>query len=153
MHDHAHEPPLPRLVLRAAIGLILFSIVAVVIGQMTERGLVMTAPAAMVEERSLTFEKLPTGELAIRDGEDERMVALLPEGKDGFILGVLRGLNRTRAVTRTSGPEVYVLTRWDDGRLSLTDPLTDERIDVNGFGRDNLAAFAQLLPSWEEAQQ
>ena len=152
MHDHAHEPPLPRLVLRAVMGLILFSFVAVVIGQVTQRGLVMTGEAQAIETRRLTFESLQTGELAIRDAESERMVALLPQGKDGFILGVLRGLNRSRAVTRTSGPEVYVLTRWDDGRLSLTDPLTEERIDVNGFGRDNLAAFAQLLPSREEAK-
>ena len=65
---------------------------------------------------------------------------------------MLRGLERRRAVTRASGPEVYVLTRWDNGRLSLSDPLTDERIDVNGFGRDNLAAFARLLPSREETQ-
>lgn len=152
MHDHAHEPPLPRLVLRAILGLILFSLVAVAIGQFTQRGLVMTGEATALEQRRLTFTTISDQGTAIHDAETDRLVALIPEGSDGFILGVLRGLERRRAVTRASGPEVYVLTRWDNGRLSLSDPLTDERIDVNGFGRDNLAAFARLLPSREETQ-
>jgi putative photosynthetic complex assembly protein len=150
MHDHAQEPPLPRLLLRAVIGLILFSIVAVVIGRFTETGLVMTAPSTPVEQRELTFEVLESGELMVKDHQSAQMVALLPVGKDGFIRGVLRGLERGRALSRAQGPEVYTLTRYADGRLSIADPLTDERFDLNSFGRDNLAAFAQLLPSREE---
>jgi putative photosynthetic complex assembly protein len=149
MHDHAHEAPIPRLLLRAVLGLVLFSIVAVLVGRATERGLVMTQPSTAAEEIRLVFAAQPGGDMVVREDGTGRMVALLPADGDGFIRGVLRGLERGRALHRSSGEAVYVLTRWQDGRLSIIDPDTGERFDLNGFGADNLKAFARLLPSRE----
>lgn len=147
MHDHAQEPPIPRLLLRAVMGLILFSIVAVLVGRTAEVGLVMTPPSTPAEEIRLAFDPVAGGDLVVRDADTGRTVAILPAEGDGFIRGVLRGLDRGRAKTRTSGEPVFVLTRWKDGRLSISDPLSGERFDLNSFGSDNLAAFARLLPS------
>ena len=147
MHDHAHEPPIPRLLLRAVMGLVLFSVVAVLVGRATERGLVMTRPSIAAEEIGLTFNAQPGGDMIVRDADSGATVAVLAADGDGFIRGVLRGLERGRALNRADSDPVYVLTRWADGRLSITDPETGERFDLNGFGTDNLAAFARLLPS------
>ena len=147
MHDHAHDAPIPRLLLRAVMGLVLFSIVAVLVGRTTEVGLVMTPESRPAEEIGLTFDAQPGGEMIVRDADSGATVAVLPADGDGFIRGVLRGLERGRALNRLETAPVYVLTRWADGRLSISDPETDERFDLNGFGTDNLAAFARLLPS------
>lgn len=149
MHDRAEQPPIPRLLLRAALGLILFSVVAVVVGQYTQRGLVMMQHTTPVEQVRLMFEDRPGGDTIVREAGTDRVVAVLPADGDGFIRGVLRGLSRHRVVRRLEGEPVYELTLWESGMLTFRDPETDQRIDVNSFGKDNLAAFARLLPSRE----
>ncbi len=145
-HD---EIDIPRIVLRAAIALMVVSVLAAVWGRQTGQGVMLTAPATAAEERHLSFTDAPDGVLRIADATSGQVVALLSTGQDGFIRGVLRGLSRGRAVNRMTGGDVYVLTRWDDGRLSITDPVSGERFDLNAFGSDNLRAFAQLLTSQE----
>jgi putative photosynthetic complex assembly protein len=151
MREHAEEPPIPRLLLRAVLGLIIFSIVAVLLGQYTGRGLVLTTPAEPVAERAVRFDVPDGGGLVIHDAETGGLIAELAPGADGFISGVLRAMERGRTVNRVEGPDVYTLTRHADGQLSITDPLTGDALELNSFGRDNLAAFARLLTS-EEAR-
>ncbi len=157
MSDHTagrrpDENQIPRFILRAAGALILFAFLSVMIGRATNTGLVLTPEATAVETRALHFANAPTGEMAITDDVSGQLVALLSANGDGFIRGVLRGLARGRAVTRTTGGDVYVLTRYDDGRLSIADPVSGARFDLNSFGPDNLEAFARLLKSREDAK-
>jgi len=150
--DRIDENQIPRLILLAAGALIVFVFLSIFIGRATDTGLLLTPEAAAVETRAMRFTPAPTGEMAITDKQSGQLVALLSAGGDGFIRGVLRGLSRGRAVTRTTGDDVYVLTRYDDGRLSISDPVSGARFDLNSFGPDNLEAFARLLKSREDAQ-
>lgn len=156
MSDHADRHSdnvhIPRIVARGLVALVVFAFLAVMLGRATNTGLVMTPQATAVEARALLFTNVAGGELAITDSVSGQHVALLSADGDGFIRGVLRGLSRGRAVTRTTGDDVYVLTRYDDGRLSIADPVSGERFDLNSFGTDNLNAFARLLKSREDAQ-
>jgi hypothetical protein len=34
---------------------------------------------------------------------------------------------------------------WNDGRLTLDDPVSGRRLDLEAFGRDNAGAYAALL--------
>lgn len=146
------EHQIPRLILLAAGALILFVFLSIMIGRATDTGLLLTPEATPVETRAMRFSPAPTGEMAITDDASGQLVALLSAEGDGFIKGVMRGLSRGRAVTRTTGDEVYVLTRYDDGRLSISDPVSGARFDLNSFGPDNLEAFARLLKSREDAK-
>ena len=154
MHDQAHTPerPVPRLVLRAILGLLIFTVVAITAGRMTETGLMLSETGTMAEQRPLVFEHARDGSITVRDHDTGRMVALLPPDEDGFIRGVLRALERGRAVNRVEGEAVFLITRWEDGRVSLSDPATGERFDLNSFGIDNLNAVVRLLPSREGTQ-
>jgi putative photosynthetic complex assembly protein len=168
MHDlaHAHGPGMghgrrprtreevmiPRIVLRALIGVVLFSFFAVLVAKYTGYGVMMTPQSAAAETRLLQFDVQSNGEMVVRDHESGAEVALFGEGEGGFIRGVLRGLARSRALERMEEGDVFLLTRWEDGRLSVTDPITQERFDLNSFGVDNLQAFAQLLKSQEEVR-
>ena len=158
MREHAHDDNIviPRAILLGALAVVLFSLVAVFVGTATRQGLVLTPEARAVEERLLRFETMPDGRLVIGDPVSGQMVALLSVGQDGFIKGVLRGLTRGRAVSRldegTDVANTFLLTRWDDGRISLADPVSGQRFDLNSFGKDNVRAFAQLLASREETR-
>ncbi|EED32384.1 hypothetical protein NOR53_2232 [gamma proteobacterium NOR5-3] len=40
---------------------------------------------------------------------------------------------------------MFELTRYDDGRLVLSDPSTKEKVDLVAFGATNIAVFAELM--------
>ena len=72
-------------------------------------------------------------------------VAVLPSGEGGFVRGVLRGLARERRAHDIGSQPPFVLTRWSNGLLSLEDPETGRRVDLNAFGHTNKGAFARFL--------
>lgn len=152
MRRQPRDETIPRILLRAMLGLVVFSFVAVLIGQNTGIGLRLTPEASPVEQRMLVFEDRLDGSTVVLDHETGAKVALLEPGGDGFVRGVLRGLTRDRALTRMEETNIYLLTAWDDGRLSIEDPVTKQRFDLNSFGIDNLQAFARFLKSREEQQ-
>jgi putative photosynthetic complex assembly protein len=146
-HGHRHDVVIPRIVLRALLGVILFTVAAVLVARATGVGLMLTPEAAPVETRLLQFDEARGGDLIVTDHATGGQVALFDASEGGFIRGVLRGLTRGRALGRMEETDVYLLTRWDDGRLSISDPATGDRFDLNSFGVDNLGVFAQLLVS------
>ena len=73
-----------------------------------------------------------------------RSITRVEPGRDGFVRGVLRTLNRIRKLDGLPQDAPFVLRRFTDGRLSLTDPSTGEEIQLVGFGLDNFNAFDEL---------
>ena len=66
-------------------------------------------------------------------------------GQNGFLRGTLRGFARTRRAEGVGAEAPFLLTAWEDGRLTLQDPSTERRADLEAFGPDNVAVFARLL--------
>jgi putative photosynthetic complex assembly protein len=66
-------------------------------------------------------------------------------GEQGFLRGTLRALARERRVRNLSPTAPFELALDRDGRLTLTDSITNKGIDLEAFGPDNLAVFEQLL--------
>ena len=83
--------------------------------------------------------------MAVYDVASGRVVDAISPGTNGFLRGVLRGLARERKLQSIGTEPPFRLTRWDDGRLSLEDPATRQRIELASFGPTNAAAFARLL--------
>ena len=80
------------------------------------------------------------------------LIALMEPGSNGFIRIVMRGLARERQ-SKGFGEELpFMLTRWSDGRLTISDPTTGRKIMLTGFGKDNVNAFAKLLLAGSEAK-
>jgi putative photosynthetic complex assembly protein len=66
-------------------------------------------------------------------------------GQNGFLRGVLRGFARTRRADGIGAEAPFRLTAWADGRLTLSDPSTGRRADLEAFGPTNEAVFAKFL--------
>jgi putative photosynthetic complex assembly protein len=135
----------PRWVLWSAGGLIAFSLVSVGLVQITGN-----APRHQVAkgavERELRFEDRPDGGIAVIDGRTGQPVAAL-HGEQGFVRGALRALARERR-SRDLGSELpFQLVAHADGRLTLVDPATGKRVDLESFGPTNAGEFARLLPN------
>jgi len=67
------------------------------------------------------------------------------QGEAGFLRGSLRALTRERQ-RRGLGPAIpFELSARADGRLTLHDPATGERLDLESFGPTNAAVYARML--------
>ncbi|MEM6850909.1 MAG: photosynthetic complex assembly protein PuhC [Pseudomonadota bacterium] len=100
--------------------------------------------AAPLEQRQLRFSTSLVGDVTVYDAASGERIGALGE-KDGFIEAVLRGLTFERRKHGLPESTVYTLVRWNDGRLSLEDQLTEVRVNLGAFGPDNRLVFERLL--------
>lgn len=139
----AGDPRVPRGVLLAAGAILLLSIVlAGVARHRRSPAAALPAPISVAEVR---FADTSDGGIAVIDARSGREITVLPPRSNGFVRGVLRGLFRERRLESIDRDARFRLAREASGRLSLEDPQTGRRIDLDAFGSTNVAAFADLL--------
>jgi len=96
-------------------------------------------------ERELQFVDAPNGDvLALEAGTGATVTRF--SGEQGFVRGTLRALARERKRRGLGAESPLRLVAHGDGRLTLHDPATGERIGLEAFGSSNLAVFAALRP-------
>ena len=100
--------------------------------------------AQAVATRSLRFEDRPDGSVAVLDAKSGAQIDAI-HGEAGFLRGALRALARERRKMGLGSAPPFELVARADGRLTLLDPATGERVDLESFGPTNASAFARLL--------
>lgn len=137
-------PPAPVLGMAA---LLLFCVLGVGVVRWVGFSPVQQRDAATVSTRLLRFEDLPEGGIAVRDAQSGAVLDTVAPGSNGFLRSSMRGLVRERK-RQGLGPQLpFELLARADGRLTLVDPATRRRIDLESFGPSNAAVFARLLPA------
>lgn len=136
-------PPKP-LVVGALIFVALAFVLAIAASQfgIGKSADIYTDPVA---SRMLTFADAPDGGILVHDASDGSLALAMPKGSNGFLRGALRSLANTRRRSGVSSTEPFVLTAWGDGRVSIEDPKTGERIAVTSFGPTQVKSFVALL--------
>ena len=130
----------------AWIGVVLLAVL-VAVGLARWSGLDPRTPDAPVQwQRSLYFSDLPDGNIAVLDASNGQSVARFA-GEQGFLRSTLRALVRERRRENIGADAPFVLIGRTDGRLTLLDPTTQQRIDLESFGPSNYAVFAGLRAS------
>lgn len=138
-----HVPP---VVLRAAAVLVIGAILGIGAARLAGAPPAAMPPvSAPAAERALVIVRDANGGVRVTDAGSGLVVADLDPLGAGFIAGVDRALSRERMKNGVAGDAPVRLVRWEDGRLSLLDPATGWRVELQGFGPDNLEAFARLL--------
>lgn len=142
------RPPRPdHDVPRGALWAIAAALVATVlaVAAVRQSGVSVRAPDAQaLQTRSLRFEDRPDGSVAVLDGRSGREIERV-QGEAGFLRGALRAMARERRM-RGLGAEVpFELIARTDGRLTLVDPATGERLDLESFGPTNAGVFRRLM--------
>jgi len=123
----------------------LLAIVILFVGNYVQSGkLERQADAAVVVKKTLYFKDLPNGAVGVISADSGQMIAQV-EGQAGFIRGILRALARDRRMREISSDAAFELISRSDGRLTLIDLATNNRIDLESFGKDNAAQFAAFL--------
>jgi putative photosynthetic complex assembly protein len=133
----------PRWVLWATAALLSFTLIAVALVRITGNGPDQLA-AATVNERLLRFEDVAGGGVAVIDGDTGKLLTTVT-GEQGFFRGAIRALARDRIARKIGSQEPFKLIARADGRLTLFDPVSGQRVDLESFGPTNAAVFAQFL--------
>lgn len=100
-----------------------------------------TRPAAT---RTIRFVDVGR-DLVAHDADQGKVIKPLGFEKDGFVVSIVRSLDRERKRLGLAPGSPYRLTRWDNGQLLLEDPTTGSQMEFSPFGATNVAAFASLL--------
>jgi putative photosynthetic complex assembly protein len=138
-----HPDALPRGLLIAIAVMVAATLLGVSAVRLS--GVTIHAPdAAPVATRSLRFEDGADGSVIILDGKSGLEVERV-QGEAGFLRGALRVMSRERRMRNLGSAAPFELIARADGRLTLADPATGERIDLESFGHTNAATFARLL--------
>ena len=132
---------MPRGPLLGLATVLLLSLVSV--GSARYAGLSTRQPDAQtVSVREVRFEDTPEGAVAVIDGVTGARIETVT-GEQGFLRGTLRGLARERKRANLGPEQNFQLIGRADGRLTLADPATGQRIDLESFGPTNAAVFAR----------
>lgn len=144
MDNTAPAPQPPNLSRPMAwIAVVLLSVL-VAVGLARWSGLDPRTPdAAVLWQRALHFKDLPDGDIAVLDADSGAAVARF-SGEQGFLRSTLRALARERHRENIGADAPFLLIGRTDGRLTLLDPTTQQRIDLESFGPSNAALFANL---------
>ena len=149
MGQNRKPPPFPRDTLIIAGTVVLLSIMTAAAGRIT--GAANSTPtAAPVAARDLLFRDRPDGSVAVFDATDTSApIDIIAPATNGFLRATMRGLARQRLRQDADREVPFHLTEWADGRLTLEDPTTGRRVEMEAFGITNEEVFASLLTAKE----
>lgn len=133
----------PAWVLYCAGGILAFSLLSVGLVRITGNGPDQRL-AAPTLERSLRFEDQSDHGVRVSDGNTGQTLTVL-YGEQGFVRGALRALSRERHARGIGSAPPFNLVARTDGRITLMDPATGQRIDLESFGPTNTAEFARFF--------
>ena len=133
----------PRWVLWTVGFLMVFTLGSIGLVRITGNGPDQLA-AATVSERLLRFEDRPDGGVAVIDGITGQLLTTVT-GEQGFLRGAIRALARDRAARKIGAEQPFKLISRTDGRLTLFDPVSGQRVDLESFGPTNAGVFAPFL--------
>ncbi|MDZ7812801.1 MAG: photosynthetic complex assembly protein PuhC [Ideonella sp.] len=135
----------PKVPLAAMATLILMTLLAVAGVRVSGLSAQQQPDAPSLSVRQLHFEDQADGGIAMRDAQSGALLGTVAPGTNGFLRSAMRGLARERKRQSQGSEMPFELHARADGRLTLIDPGTQRRIDLESFGPSNMAVFAQLV--------
>jgi putative photosynthetic complex assembly protein len=138
-------PSLPRAVLIAAAGLIVFATAAALGARLAGIGASRLEVPPMIEDRLLVFTDGPDGRIEVRDAGSRAVLGSIEAGQYGFVKVVLRGFARDRALHEVGAEHPFKLGRTAEGQMLIQDTATGRVLVLGAFGAGNAEAFYHVF--------
>ncbi len=142
---HRDKEMVPRILVQGMFALMASSLAIVAYAQwfdVPQRGVLIEAPIVQSVDIVLTGDREGTFEVYDLAGTQ---IAASYENKAGFIGVMGRVIDRERTVRGLPVDAPLQVVRRDNGHVAIIDPSTGHVFELIGYGKDNVAAFAQLL--------
>lgn len=142
---HQDREMVPRYMVIAMFSLMLASLALVSYARLSGRPVSSVAPdSAVVSEMMITLDGDRSTGVAVLD-ENGTRIAHSTENKSGFIDVIWQSIARERTVQDLSSDAPVRLVRRENGTVAVIDDTTGWKIELIGYGQDNVAAFARLI--------
>lgn len=139
------DEKIPTVLLRGVLTLIAVVLAFVFYASWTDRPLEAQPPnGAIVSERIVYLQGTVAGAARILDADGSEIVKY-SSGEGGFVSTIDRVIRHERLRHGVPNNGVLHVRMREGQRLSIFDPSTDNEIELEAFGRDNIAKFAALL--------
>jgi len=143
---HRDREMVPRVLVVAMFGLMAASVALVAFARLTDQPLTGVAQESAVQaERSIILEGTRSTGVHVIDDLTGQSIAYSGDDKAGFIDVIWNAINRERIVQDVAGNPSLRLVRRENGHTAIIDPATGWKIELIGYGKDNVAAFATLI--------
>lgn len=142
---HRDKEMVPRFLVQAMFGLMAASLAIVAYAQWMDvpnRGVLVEAPIVQSLEIVMQGDRNGTYDVTTLDGVQ---IASSTDHKAGFIGVIGRVIDRERLVHGVSGTAPIEVVRRENGNIAIVDDTTALSVELIGYGKDNVAAFAKLL--------
>lgn len=129
----------------AAGCLVLFALASVTAARLTGYKWEWRPEGTIVATRSISFEQAANGVVSVRDAKSGAVLGSYPFNENAFMRTVMLSFRHERA--RTGGEQLlpYTIEQWNDGRVTVSDPVSGRSIEMAAFGRHQVETFAALL--------
>ncbi|MEL7398112.1 MAG: photosynthetic complex assembly protein PuhC [Pseudomonadota bacterium] len=139
------DEKIPTALLRGMLVLVAFVLTLVFYASLTDRPLLAQPPDGdILSEKIIRLQGTVTGAARISD-EDGAVIAEYAAGDGGFVSTIERVIRRERLRNGAPNDGVVHVRLREGNRLSVFDPSTDREIELEAFGRDNIAKFAAIV--------
>ncbi|WP_179380690.1 photosynthetic complex assembly protein PuhC [Jannaschia marina] len=144
---HRDREMVPRFLVVAMFTVMAASVALVGFARLTDRPLEGTrAPVAITQELTLTMRGDRAAGVGLHTADGTR-VAHSGEPRKGFIGVIATSIDRARQVKGAPADAPIRVVRRADGSTAILDDASGWSIVLIGHGKDNVAAFADLLDS------
>lgn len=139
------EEKIPTALLRGILVLLAFVLTLVFYASWTDRPPEAQPPkGAILAERIIHLQGTVAGAARILDADGTEIIQYAP-GDGGFVSTIDRVIKRERFRVGAANDGVVHVRMREGKRMSIYDPSTDREIEIEAFGRDNIAQFEALV--------
>ena len=135
----------PAVLVKAMFALMIGAVALVGYARLTGRDVTSVVPhSAIMKERALTLVGTRSDGVQVL-GADGTKLAHSTDEKSGFIDVIWLSVNRERLVQDVPSNAPVRLVMRENGHVAVIDDTTGWKIELIGYGQDNVAAFARLI--------
>jgi putative photosynthetic complex assembly protein len=142
---HRDKEMVPRILVQAMFALMVASLALVAYAQwfdVPNRGVLVEAPVVASRDIVMTGDRNGTYEVTTPAGVQ---IASSADDLGGFIGVMGRVIDHERSKQNIVGNPPVQVVRRENGNVAILDDATGLRVELIGYGKDNVAAFAKLL--------
>lgn len=142
---HRDRDMVPAVLVKAMFALMIGAIALVGYARLTDRTVTSVAPHSdIVDELAITLIGNRSDGVQVFDADGNRLAHSNDE-KAGFIDVIWLSVNRERLVQDVPSDAPVRLVKRANGHVAVIDDTTGWKIELIGYGQDNVAAFAKLI--------
>lgn len=135
----------PRKALIAAGLLICFSLGIVGVARYTGYKWDWKQEGTIVATRAIQFVQTNDGDIQVEDAKSGEVLGRYTFTENAFMRTVMLGLRQERRIVATDKNEPFNIEQWNDGRVTVSDPVSGRYFEMAAFGHHQVTTFSEFL--------